>query len=278
MNKAVFTLCTKFDVKKPTVTGGFLDYEAYASSIILSIMLAKENIGRVELYTDSVGKLLISNLGLAVDKIHVVYDDFNYPHPLWVASKLLTYSVQEEPFIHIDLDAYLWSPLPNRLADAAVITQNSEEDWPSYIKVAAYLKQNAKWVPDFIRAHWEVNPTKVYAVNAGAYGGNDLDTIHTVSNLALETMNHLDNKVMFTNLLLTHKDTNSIFWSFPILLEQYYMGVYCEQHNIDSRYILSNEEAPYFTHLMAESKRNFQNTSNLKKKVKELYPNNFKKI
>lgn len=272
MDKAVFTLCTRFDIKKPTITGGFLDYEAYASSIILSMMLAKENIGRIELYTDTVGKALIDRLGLDVDAVHVVYDDFDYPHPLWVASKLLTFSVQQEPFIHLDLDAYLWSPLPKRLSGAAVVAQSSEEDWPSYTNAVNYLMEKAKWVPDFIRLHWLEHGGKIFAINAGAYGGADLESIRIVSKSALETIHHVDNKPMFDELLLTHKSIDSIFWSFPILLEQYYMGVYCFQQGIDLRYVLSDLEPPYFTHLMAESKRNLKNTINLKNKVKERYP------
>lgn len=278
MNKAIFTLCTKFDVSRLVMTGGFLDEQAYACSIILSIMLAKENIGCVEVYTDTVGKSLIKSLDLPVDKIHVVYDDFDYPHPLWVVSKLLTFSVQKEPFIHLDLDAYLWKPLPERMAGAALVAQSSEENWSSYKQGLRHLMTNAKWVPDFIKTHWNNHQEKVFALNAGAYGGADIETIQFVSKAALETINHPDNKPMFDELLKNTTNMGSVFWGFPIILEQYFMGVYCQQKNIDLRYVLSEEEAPYFTHLMAESKRNVENTVNLKNKVLERYPHNFFKF
>jgi hypothetical protein len=208
----------------------------------------------------------------------VVYDEFDYPHPLWVASKLLTFSVQKEPFIHLDLDAYLWEPLPERLANAAVIMQSSENGWQSYPAPAKHLMENAGWLPEFITAHWEQNKGVVYAANAGAYGGQDVDTIRTVSKAALETIDHVKNKPMFEAMLQNYDAHDKVFWSFPILLEQYYMGVYCHLNNIDLRYVLSEKEPPYFTHLMAESKRNVQNTVNLKNRVRVSYPDQFATI
>ena len=278
MNKAIFTLCTKFDVKRLAMTGGFLDGEAYACSIILSIMLAKENIGHVELYTDTIGASLVKSLDLPVDKYHIVYDDFDYPHPLWVVSKLITFSLQQEPFIHLDLDAYLWKPLPERMAGAAVVGQSNEENWGSYERGLKHLMENIKWVPDFIRTHWNNRHDKIYAMCAGAYGGADIETIQFVSKAAIETINHPENKAMFNELLENMTDMDSVFWCYPILMEQYFMGVYCHQKNIDLHYVLSEEEAPYFTHLMAESKRDAENTFYLKRKVLTRYPDKFEKI
>lgn len=278
MQKAIFTLCTKFNTKKPADTGGFLCEEDYACSIILSIMLAKENIGRVEVFTDQAGKSLLESLGLPVDKYHLAYDVFDYPHPLWVVSKLMTFAVQETPFIHFDLDAYLWSPLPARLLGAAIVAQSSEENWGSYVDVLKYFMEHVKWVPEFIRKHWEQQGDKIYAVNAGAYGGNDIKTIQFVSKAALQTIDHPDNQPMFAELEKNNTSSESIFWHYPIVLEQYYMGVYCHQFGIDLRYVDSTTEPPYFTHLMAESKRHPGNSVNLKDKVRERYPYNYSRI
>jgi len=44
----------------------------------------------------------------------------------WALGKLYSYSVQQDPFVHIDSDVYLWKLLPSHLESADVFTQNPE--------------------------------------------------------------------------------------------------------------------------------------------------------
>jgi hypothetical protein len=75
----------------------------------------------------------------------------------WNLGKILNYSLQEEPFIHLDNDLYLWSALPERLA-RAVIAQNPEgsDNWgfvyrPELLQQA--IRAVSGWVPAEISAY-----------------------------------------------------------------------------------------------------------------------------
>ena len=73
--KAVFSLCTKF-LDEQNVNGGFLDAEAFNCSCILSVLLARQQLGRAVLYTDSRGARLLEHLQLPFDEVHIIFDDF----------------------------------------------------------------------------------------------------------------------------------------------------------------------------------------------------------
>ncbi|MDR0941656.1 MAG: hypothetical protein LBM68_05470 [Bacteroidales bacterium] len=63
----------------------------------------------VELYCDAESEAVFTgeNFGAQFDKVHVV-DFMHYPHHIayWNFGKLLVYSLQEEPFLHVDFDTY----------------------------------------------------------------------------------------------------------------------------------------------------------------------------
>ena len=82
----------------------------------LSCLNAKKIYGNIELYTDTVGKkILIDKLNLPYDRVHLVFDNNDFmdslPNELWAISKIYTYSLQNEPFIHVDGDFILWENL-----------------------------------------------------------------------------------------------------------------------------------------------------------------------
>jgi len=267
--KAVFSFSTKF-LDAQNRHGGFPDAEAWWCSCVLSVLLAKQHLGHVALYTDTRGAALLAPLALPFDEVHLVFDDFAYPHQLWMALKLQTYQLQQAPFVHLDFDAYLWAPLPARLAGARVLAQSSEEDCAYYDSVVAYFLENAGYLPDFVRAHAAAHGHKIRALNAGLYGGHDLATLHACCQAAFTTMDHPANATMFAALRAHHG--HGLFYDFNVLLEQYFASVYCHQHHVEVRYVLSEAEPPYFTHLLGAAKRDPTNVRLLKARVAHDYP------
>ena len=102
----------------------------------LSCLSLREHYDDVELYTDSAGyHILIEVLGLPYTKTHVVFDDFKcLPHH-WALAKIKTYSMQTEPFIHVDGDVYLPQPLPKEIENAPLVAQNREIGTQYYRKM-----------------------------------------------------------------------------------------------------------------------------------------------
>jgi hypothetical protein len=94
----------------------------------LSLRAARPHFAGTALYTDDEGaRMLVDGAGLEFDFVTTRLNDLAGHDPGWWAlGKILTYSLQEEPFVHIDSDVYLWSPLPERLTAAPVLAQNPE--------------------------------------------------------------------------------------------------------------------------------------------------------
>jgi len=59
----------------------------------------------------------------------------------WTMGKLLAYSLQDRPFVHLDTDVFLWKPLPRSLTDAPVFAQCPESTTPSMNGVAREISR-----------------------------------------------------------------------------------------------------------------------------------------
>lgn len=269
--KAIFSFCTKF-CDTHSVHGGFPDAETFDCSCILSVQLAKQQFSKVILYTDARGAQFFERLQLSFDEVHLIFDEFAYPHQLWMTSKLQTYRLQTEPFVHLDLDAYLWGQLPAKLLTAPIIAQSSEEGYECYDRVVAYFLHNAGYMPDFVQDHATKYGCKVRALNAGIYGGHDIAAIHACCDAAFTTINHPANQRMFAYLGAHHQEWGGLFYDFNILLEQYFSSVYFHQYELEVGYLLAESAVPCFTHLLSSAKRHPTNVRNLKARVAHDYP------
>lgn len=275
--RAVYSFCTKF-LTDANAHGGFPDAEAWWCSVALSVLLARQHIGPVALYTDAVGAAQVAQLDLPIEEVHHVFDDFAYPPQLWMALKLQTYRRQTEPFVHLDFDAYLWQPLPARLHQAPVLAQSEENDYPCYDRVLAYFLDHAGYVPDFVAAHVTTHGRQVRALNAGLYGGHDLAALHACCDAAFATMHHPANAAMFAELATHHAHPGDVFFDFNILLEQLFAAVYYQQRGVAVGYVLADHEPPYFTHLLSGAKSHPGNVRDLKQRVAHDYPTVYQRV
>lgn len=83
------------------------------SCAVASIESFNKIYGRPTLYTDTLGRNVFSQLTSNCDFV-VEYDGIDnlVPPTLWAYSKVLTYSVQRDPYIHFDLDFIVHKQLP----------------------------------------------------------------------------------------------------------------------------------------------------------------------
>jgi hypothetical protein len=117
-------------------------------------------------------------LGLPYDEVHIELDAINNHSPiLWALSKIYTYSLQEEPFLHIDGDVYIWKPFEEKTLKSKVIAQNLEIGNTYYYELLDNAKQAFKDLPDFILNYCDTKD--IVACNAGVLGANDLDFIRS---------------------------------------------------------------------------------------------------
>ena len=77
---------------------------------------------------DPAKTLLVDQLGLPFSEVSTELERLRDVDPGWWATlgKLVAYSIQDRPFVHLDSDVFLWKGLPHHLLNSPVFTQNPE--------------------------------------------------------------------------------------------------------------------------------------------------------
>jgi len=142
---------------------------------MLSCHQLRKYYDQVELYTDEFGyHVLIEKLKLPYTKVHVVMDQLNeLPGDLWSMAKLKAYELQEEPFLHVDGDIFIFEPFPEDLLSQELIAQNQEFATDKYYrlrwnKIAEHLTHIPPILMDFHQRKTDL------AYNMGIVGGKDI--------------------------------------------------------------------------------------------------------
>ena len=158
----------------------------------LSLRLARSHYPHTSLITDTAGRqLLVDQLGLEFAEVSTELDRLEDADPaLWALGKLVAYSLQEEPFVHLDADVFLWQPLPGRLSSAPVLAQHPEvfhctdAIGPGVIEDAfgrAGLSLPAEW--EWMRS---VGGQWIREANCGILGGTNASFLRHFAGLALD--------------------------------------------------------------------------------------------
>jgi len=281
--RIIQTLYTK-NIKSANLCGGWLTEEFSYICWALSCLNARKYYGNVELYTDSYGAdILVDKLKLPYNKVHVVLEHApilnDLPAYLWALSKIYTYSLQTEPFIHIDGDFVFWKKYNlNQL----LMFQNVEYAVPLYKRIHDALKKDSGTSAfdqclenDFVEG----------AFNMGLFGGTNLPLIREYAQNALSYAS--SNR--FNQVFEENKNDINCF------IEQYYAHYLVREGNIDHTVIhrpvkyqskireeqtdfnLRNKEIG-FGHFLGQSKLNYYVTDFIKRELYENYPNYYEQI
>lgn len=190
-------------------------------SCALSCLLLLRQYKSVELYTDATGKeILIDKLKLPYTKVHVVLDEINhYPGKLWALGKLYTYSLQHEPFLHVDNDVFLFQPFDSVLMSKGLIAQNLEVEAGFYFKMVKQICRDFTYVPSFLQSQAQ-NQYIAYC-NAGILGGQDIDFFSAYTQ---EVFKFLDSNLP----LITHLMNENRIGDINVIYEQVIFYYYAE--------------------------------------------------
>lgn len=165
---------------------GWLEPKYNWTSWILSCNQLVKYYDQVELYTDDFGfEILINKLQLPYTKVHVVLNELDvYSKDLWAIAKIKVYSLQNEPFIHVDGDVFIWDKFPDDLISSDLITQNLEPTTFYYRRMWGQIFPKLKYLPkELIPFH---NAETGLCANMGIIGGNDLVFIKEFAKKAFE--------------------------------------------------------------------------------------------
>lgn len=267
--KIVYSLWTKpLTVNDNTL--GFNSLDDFFHSLIFSVNIAKNNYNNIHFYTDKHGLELIEPYKdkLPFTKIHCVLDEINWvPSQWWAYPKIYVYGLQDEPFMHIDNDAYLWDAIPQKLIDTHdFICQNYEDltyECYSFYQggIDLYKKHIPQSFDDIDKYH--------FAMNAGIFGALNEKGLNVFKSLYEESHKSAksvlqDKKLMDFIDWDDYRNWDAFSWN--ITMEQAYPFLYAVKNQIKILTIMNHDIK--WTHLLAGSKRNKKVINKVKKRVK----------
>jgi len=220
-----------------SMKAGWLSCEYHWMSWALSCLQAKDIFGEVNLVTDLKGKeILIDRLQLPYSTVSTELEGaLDHYHPsLWALAKIYTYSIQTEPFLHLDGDVFIWQKPDGKLLDSRLIAQNLDKNLEFYLSTLNEINERFTYVPpSLLKESYEHKD--IYGSNAGLLGGSDLDFFKTYCGQAFKFID--ENKAS-----LTRVNTGSLNFIF----EQYLFCRLAANANIPISYYGEMVDDPLF--------------------------------
>ena len=177
--------------KNPFYDGfGWVKPQYHLMGWALSCLQLNKLYGRVELFANTnAAKLLIDLLELPYESVRITHDDLYFANEkLWALPKIKTYSLQNEPFVHIDGDVFLFKQFTDLLIQSELIAQNIENATNYYFTTQKELVENFSYFPKCVKEDFD-SQIPIRAVNAGILGGNNISFINEYSHAAFEYIN-----------------------------------------------------------------------------------------
>ena len=264
---------------------GWSHPQYHLMSWALSCLSLREHYDNVVFYTDSNGyKVLIETLKLPYTEVVVQYDDLRCPDIHWAYPKMLTYSLQREPFIHVDGDVHLPHRLEASVESGGLVAQNMEMGTQYYKNMMNDLLRRNYRMPEFLRKVLMRDVIPSY--NAGFLGGNDLDFIQEYCRIAFQFIE--DNGLLDYHSRNLSVNNNLLFEQtlFAALVEErgkkvtsvldmtvpdngYDYRRFCDFYRFDES---------KFLHLLGGHKRNLRICELLAKTLLDRYPDYYRRI
>jgi hypothetical protein len=153
--------------------GGWLSAELHLLSWAYSCLQLRQFYDQVELVTDETGKALLADaMQLPYTTVSTGLEKISHYDPdLWALGKLYACSRQQQPFLHVDGDVFVWERFPGRIEKAAFAVQNEEYNFSFYKTVMKQLLELDCYLPPAIWENFKAG-NDISAYNAGIIGGN----------------------------------------------------------------------------------------------------------
>ncbi len=151
---------------------------------------------------------MIEKLNLPYTKVHVVYNENLCLPQHWAYAKIKTYSIQEEPFLHVDGDMYFPKPISEEILSSSLITQNREIGTGYYRSMMGrILKHPEIQLPQCIQE--SLGTAEIASYNMGIFGGHDLPFIKEFCQQAFNFLN--DNQMNDPQKEYAKEECNILF-------------------------------------------------------------------
>jgi hypothetical protein len=255
----------------------------------LSLKLARQHFVETLLVTDAAGKaMLVDELGLEFDQVSTELDRLRDADPGWWAlGKLVAYSLQDRPFVHLDTDVFLWKSLPPALTVAPVFAQCPEHHslqnaWCGPQPIESLFDRHKLQLP----VEWEWassrNTTSFREENCGIVGANRVDFIRHFAQVGIRMVTDPAHQALWADL--PEK------FGFNMLIEQFLLAACVDYHRLNPespfrgvniRYLFPSWEDAFnphaaahagYTHLLGDAKNHPDVMARLENRVSMLDP------
>jgi hypothetical protein len=255
----------------------------------LSLRLARIHYPETMLVTDRAGKtLLVDRLGLSFTHVSTELDRIDKTDVGWWAlGKLVAYSLQEQPFLHLDSDVFLWKPLPERVIAAPVFAQCPEnfhaaEEWRGPLEIENAFAEHGLVLPLEWKWSRSRGGSRFREENCGIVGGTRADFLRYYANLAIDLVLRPENAAAWKKF--------SVKEGYNMIVEQFLLAACVDFHSshpespfsgIDIRYLFPSFEDAYqpasaaragFTHLLGHAKSDAAIARRLEQRVQREDP------
>jgi hypothetical protein len=263
---------------------GWVKPQYHLMSWALSCLQLNKLYGQIELFANTdAAKLLIDILDLPYEKINVTHDKLHLAdEKLWALPKLYTYSLQNEPFLHLDGDVFIFEHFSESLLKSELIAQNVENATEYYISTQKELLLNFNYFPKCVKEDFD-SPIPIKAINAGILGGNNIIFFKEYADSAFEYINRNLPRLSSINV-----DKFNVFFEqhlfYSLAKERGIpIGLYYNDIISDNEYkFLANFHEVRchrnYLHLLGHFKRDEFTCLQMAAKLRELYPEYYYKI
>jgi len=205
---------------------GFARYRDFLYTTSLSILCASRVFKEVQFISTDWGVDVFTEIGIPVTdystKLNEIKDISKY---FWAYGKLLAYTEQTKPFVHIDNDVFLWEPLPRKILMAKLCFQSLE---PFDAQGYQYYNQLKEcWNMAKVRPQVIVdNEVTDFAYNCGICGGNDVEFFKEHRECSAEYIFAPENQNLFFRKFRDMAIHQNLFH------EQYFIASLIQKHDM----------------------------------------------
>lgn len=273
------------DLLDSRMNGGWPARKYNYFSWALSCLQLREYYQDIGLITDDLGKyLLIDKLQLPYTSVTASLNKLeDYDAGLWALGKIYAYSIQEEPFLHVDSDIFIWRKFDDRIDHAGLATQNREIGMIEYAQTFDDICKKFAYVPGYLK---ELEGVKyVPCCNVGIIGGEDIPFFKLYTG---EVFRFIDENRDSFRMYIKHMNTAFI----NIYYEQVIFNLLAKHNNKEITYLFPDhldvpKDVGYFhradanggfIHCLGTFKKNRLVYRMLEIKLRTLYPEYYRRI
>jgi hypothetical protein len=267
-----------------TNKAGFNTFSDFLYTMALATELASHHFKEVEIATTSWGAMVLKTAGIQATEYSTVLDSMKgISRWFWAYGKLIAYTEQTRPFVHIDNDVFLFSPLPERILNARLCFQSKEQmnipiyNWYNLLR-PCWDKASVK--PRVIHA----NVITDYAYNCGICGGYDFGFFKEWIRCSAEYLFAPENQKVFFEEY-RHIQMHQNLWH-----EQYFGASLVKAHGLrdkvelitdnitDPAWAVLNRVNKTYTHLWGVTKTNDTTMRIIRTALRQRHPELYNKV